>query len=68
MNFEKKISLIRALRKININSAKELNDFASDSRTLIASGMSINDMQAVLDLAAIVGKNNALFDWLVKEA
>lgn len=68
MNFEKKISLIRALRKININSAKELNDFASDSRTLIASGMSINDMQAVLDLAAIVGKNNTLFDWLVKEA
>ncbi len=68
MGFEKKISLIRALRKININSAKELNDFASDSRTLIASGMSINDMQAVLDLAAIVGKNNALFDWLVKEA
>lgn len=68
MGFEKKISLIRALRKININSAKELNDFASDSRTLIASGMSINDMQAVLDLAAIVGKNNALFDWLVKES
>lgn len=68
MGFEKKISLIRALRKININSAKELNDFASDSRTLIASGMSINDMQAVLDLAAIVGKNNALFDWLVKDA
>ena len=68
MNFEKKISLIRALRKIGITSAKELNDFVSDSRTLIASGMSINDMQAVLDLATIVGKNNALFDWLAKDA
>jgi hypothetical protein len=66
MGFEKKIALVRALRKIGVNSAKDLNDLVSDSRKLLASGMSITDMNAVLDLATLVGKSNALFDWLAK--
>ncbi len=66
MVFEKKIALVRALRKIGVNSAKELNALSSDSRRMLASGMSITDMTAVLDLAALVGKSNALFDWLAK--
>lgn len=67
MNFEKKLALIRALKKNGINSAKALNDFAFDTRKLLASNLSIADMKAVVDLAEQVGKVNPFFDWFLAE-
>ena len=48
MGFEKKIALVRALRKIGVNSAKDLSDLASDSRKLLASGMTADEILAKL--------------------
>jgi len=68
MNFEKKLTLIRMLKKQGITSAKTLNDFAFDSRKLIASDFSKTEMTAVIDLAEQVGKVNPFFDWFLADA
>lgn len=67
MNFEKKITLIRALKKAGITSAKTLNEFAFDTRKLLDSGLSVADMKAVVGLAEQVGKVNPFFDWFLSE-
>jgi len=68
MNFEKKIALIRTLKKNGITSAKALNDFVSDTRKVLSSGLSVTEMKAILDLADQVGKANPFFDWFLAEA
>jgi|GEM_PF-2883896 len=65
MNFEKKITLIKALRKAGVMSAKELSDFVADPMTLLSSGLSVADMKEAVSLAAKVGKTNPFFDWLM---
>lgn len=68
MNFEKKITLIRMIKKSGISSAKALSDFVSDTEKLLNSGLSIPDMKAVLELSKQVGKVNPFFDWFMGEA
>jgi hypothetical protein len=68
MNFEKKLALLRSLKKAGITSAKALSEFASDPRKLVNSGMSMDQIKAVLDLSEQVGKANPFFDWFLAEA
>jgi hypothetical protein len=68
MNFEKKLVLIRALKKAGITSAKALSDVAFDSKKLLALDMSKENMIAVVDLAEKVGKVNPFFDWFLADA
>lgn len=68
MNFEKKMSLIRSLKKAGITSAKALSEFTSDIHKLLDSGLSKDEMINVVNLADQVGKSNAFFDWLLADA
>lgn len=67
MNFEKRVTVLRALKKVGVCSAKDLTDFASDTGRLLSSGLPIDTMKAVVDLAAVTGKSSSVFDWLMKE-
>lgn len=68
MNFEKKMALLKALKKEGITSAKALSEFTGDSKKLVNSNLSKQEMSVVVELAEQVGKTNPFFDWFMAEA